>query len=158
MPKVHQSTADDCPEPLITSGAMYSSVPTNEFVSIMICPEPFPLLLPKRLRGEAGEASALRPMSSRGSTTRRKSHVSVWPRPCGPGQQAGSEEDIRAPHLPNMDCLTCGAVTEACLDRSKALRAPSRGLSLAWTNSLRTDSRILEKGLTMFSSTSFDRD
>ena len=49
MPKVHQSTADDCPEPLITSGAMYSSVPTNEFVSIMICPEPFPLLVLCRL-------------------------------------------------------------------------------------------------------------
>ena len=23
MPNVHQSTADDCPDPLITSGAMY---------------------------------------------------------------------------------------------------------------------------------------
>jgi hypothetical protein len=32
MPRVHQSTALVCPQPLITSGAMYSSVPTNEFV------------------------------------------------------------------------------------------------------------------------------
>lgn len=32
MPKVHQSTALVCPLPLMTSGAMYSSVPTNEFV------------------------------------------------------------------------------------------------------------------------------
>ena len=32
MPSVHQSTALVCPQPLITSGAMYSSVPTNEFV------------------------------------------------------------------------------------------------------------------------------
>lgn len=32
MPNVHQSTALVCPQPLITSGAMYSSVPTNEFV------------------------------------------------------------------------------------------------------------------------------
>lgn len=32
MPSVHQSTALVWPLPLITSGAMYSSVPTNEFV------------------------------------------------------------------------------------------------------------------------------
>jgi len=32
MPTVHQSTALVWPQPLITSGAMYSSVPTNEFV------------------------------------------------------------------------------------------------------------------------------
>lgn len=32
MPRVHQSTALVCPQPLITSGAMYSSVPTKEFV------------------------------------------------------------------------------------------------------------------------------
>ena len=32
IPKVHQSTALVCPHPLITSGAMYSSVPTNELV------------------------------------------------------------------------------------------------------------------------------
>jgi hypothetical protein len=32
MPSVHQSTALVCPLPLITSGAMYSSVPTNELV------------------------------------------------------------------------------------------------------------------------------
>ena len=32
MPRVHQSTALVCPHPLITSGAIYSSVPTNEFV------------------------------------------------------------------------------------------------------------------------------
>src|SRR3954451_6626416 len=32
IPKVHQSTALVCPHPLMTSGAMYSSVPTNEFV------------------------------------------------------------------------------------------------------------------------------
>jgi hypothetical protein len=32
IPKVHQSTAEVCPHPLITSGAMYSSVPTNELV------------------------------------------------------------------------------------------------------------------------------
>ena len=50
------------------------------------------------------------------------------------------------------------AAISAFLDRSKARRAPSIGLSLAWVNSVRTDSRILEKGLTMFSSTSFDRD
>jgi hypothetical protein len=32
MPSVHQSTALVWPLPLITSGAMYSSVPTNELV------------------------------------------------------------------------------------------------------------------------------
>lgn len=32
MPRVHQSTALVWPQPLITSGAMYSSVPTKEFV------------------------------------------------------------------------------------------------------------------------------
>jgi hypothetical protein len=32
IPRVHQSTALVCPQPLMTSGAMYSSVPTNEFV------------------------------------------------------------------------------------------------------------------------------
>jgi len=32
MPRVHQSTALVWPQPLITSGAIYSSVPTNEFV------------------------------------------------------------------------------------------------------------------------------
>jgi len=32
MPNVHQSTALVCPQPLITSGAMYSSVPTKELV------------------------------------------------------------------------------------------------------------------------------
>ena len=32
MPKVHQSTALVWPKPLMTSGAMYSSVPTNELV------------------------------------------------------------------------------------------------------------------------------
>jgi len=32
IPKVHQSTALVWPHPLITSGAIYSSVPTNEFV------------------------------------------------------------------------------------------------------------------------------
>lgn len=32
MPRVHQSTALVCPLPLMTSGAMYSSVPTNELV------------------------------------------------------------------------------------------------------------------------------
>lgn len=32
MPNVHQSTALVCPLPLITSGAMYSSVPTKELV------------------------------------------------------------------------------------------------------------------------------
>lgn len=32
IPSVHQSTALVCPLPLMTSGAMYSSVPTNEFV------------------------------------------------------------------------------------------------------------------------------
>jgi hypothetical protein len=32
IPSVHQSTALVCPHPLITSGAMYSSVPTKEFV------------------------------------------------------------------------------------------------------------------------------
>lgn len=32
MPSVHQSTALVCPLPLMTSGAMYSSVPTNELV------------------------------------------------------------------------------------------------------------------------------
>lgn len=34
IPNVHQSTADDCPDPLMTSGAMYSSVPTKLLVSI----------------------------------------------------------------------------------------------------------------------------
>lgn len=32
IPRVHQSTALVCPQPLMTSGAMYSSVPTNELV------------------------------------------------------------------------------------------------------------------------------
>ena len=32
MPRVHQSTALVCPHPLMTSGAIYSSVPTKEFV------------------------------------------------------------------------------------------------------------------------------
>lgn len=32
MPSVHQSTALVCPQPLMTSGAIYSSVPTNELV------------------------------------------------------------------------------------------------------------------------------
>ena len=32
MPKVHQSTALVWPHPLMTSGAIYSSVPTNELV------------------------------------------------------------------------------------------------------------------------------
>ena len=32
MPSVHQSTALVWPQPLITSGAIYSSVPTKEFV------------------------------------------------------------------------------------------------------------------------------
>lgn len=32
MPRVHQSTALVCPFPLMTSGAIYSSVPTKELV------------------------------------------------------------------------------------------------------------------------------
>lgn len=32
IPRVHQSTAEVCPQPLMTSGAMYSSVPTKELV------------------------------------------------------------------------------------------------------------------------------
>lgn len=32
IPRVHQSTALVWPQPLITSGAIYSSVPTNELV------------------------------------------------------------------------------------------------------------------------------
>ncbi len=32
MPRVHQSTALVWPQPLMTSGAIYSSVPTKEFV------------------------------------------------------------------------------------------------------------------------------
>lgn len=32
IPRVHQSTALVCPHPLMTSGAMYSSVPTKELV------------------------------------------------------------------------------------------------------------------------------
>ena len=32
MPRVHQSTALVWPQPLMTSGAIYSSVPTNELV------------------------------------------------------------------------------------------------------------------------------
>jgi hypothetical protein len=79
MPSVHQSTALVCPHPLITSGAMYSSVPTKEFVrkfaihdfvsmAGMLCD--VPLRLAKRMPGRPPESDCLE---------RSKSDNIMWP-------------------------------------------------------------------------------